>query len=106
MEKISIQNGDFSILDGETVNHSFEKKHRYMIYIYIYKQKPSKVFWQRQTGEISFLFSRSLRQKKYWKIISIQKKRFSPILEIKKRFFFEKTTAKRFSKKVNGDFSN
>ena len=111
--EISIQNGDFSILNGENSLLRF------------FSKKCSKRFWKRMNGEISiqngdfsilngeewiicvFLFISDLPgQKKYWKIISIQKKnkRFSTTFEVKNASFFEKTDAKRFSKKSEWRF--
>ena len=86
----------------------------------IFFKKGSKRFWKRMNGEISiqngdlsilngeewiicvfFVYFRSARPKKKLKnhLHSKKNKRFSTTFEVKNASFFEKTDAKRFSKK-------
>ena len=83
--KISIQNGDFSILDGETVNHSFEKKRRYMIYKY--KQSLQKSFDKGRLEKSPFYFPDLSDKKNIEKSFPFKKNVFHLFLKLKNVFF-------------------
>jgi len=97
MEKSPFLNGDFSILDGETVNHSFEKKRRYMIYKY--KQSLQKSFDKGRLEKYPFYFPDLSDKKNIEKSFPFKKNVFHLFLKLKNVFFLKKLRQNAFPKK-------